>query len=231
MLKLLRLAAAALVVCGGLLHAQQIDWGSAIYSDFIDSEGAVLDETFVFQIGAFDDGFDPEASGPQDWLEHWQIFDQANYNGVEEPVDDGIWGYFISTANMEPDGTSDSVYETPGATSFEGKRAYLWIRNADTPEPGTEWLLVSSESWVFPDAEPGCCGSSLPFEWSTSDLDGEDTPLWGSQGTSRGPGEYSSSAPHTLQTHSFAESIPEPAAPLLGGVALLICAVRRKRMA
>ena len=217
---------AAMLFAAGGSHAQQIDWGSEIYSSLVDSGGNVLDSAFVFQIGSFDAGYDPGAHDPSDWLNHWQVFDEASYNGIEEPVDDGIWGYYTSTANMESDGTSDSPEESPGATSFEGLQAYIWIRNGDNPEPGTEWLVVTTSTWVFPTASTGCCGNSLPLEWSTSDLVGGDVPLWGSQGGTTGPGIYSVTGPYTLQTFTF---VPEPSAMVLIGLGGAFLLGRRKR--
>lgn len=228
MKSLTRSVMAAALLFIGMARAQQIDWGTVIYSDLVDSEGEVLDNSFVFQLGSFDAGYDPSANAPGDWLDHWEVFDEAAYNGIEEPVDDGIWGYYTSTANMEPDGTSDSPDETPGATSFEGRQAYIWIRNGDNPEPGTEWLVVTTSSWVFPAADPACCGNSLPLEWSSSDLTGGDVPLWGSQGGTPGPGEYTVTGPYTQQTFTF---VPEPSSALLVGMAGLMLATRRRRVA
>jgi hypothetical protein len=225
---LLRFPAVAALVCGPLLHAQQIDWGSTVFSDLVDSEGNVLDNSFVFQLGAFDPGYDPSANDPVDWLSHWEVFDEADYNGIEEPVDDGIYGYYTSTANMEPDGTSDSPEESPGASSFEGRQAFIWIRNGDNPEPGTEWLVVTTSSWVFPTVVPGCCGGALPLEWSNSDLTAFDIPLWGSQGGIPGPGEYTVTGPYTQQTFTF---VPEPGSVLLVGLGGILLTMRRKRAA
>lgn len=214
------------LISGTLVSAQQIDWGSPVFSDLVDSEGNVLDQSFVFQLGAFDTGYDPSANDPADWLSHWEVFDEADYNGIEQPVDDGISGYYTSTANMEPDGTSDSPEESPGAASFEGRQGFIWIRNGDTPESGTEWLVVTSSSWIFPVADPGCCGSGLPLEWSSSDLSDVDVPLWGSQGGFSGPGEYTVTGPYTQQTFTF---VPEPAPALLLGIGGMVMTVRRRR--
>ena len=78
--------------------------------------------------------FTPDDTNIGEWLDNWQVFDQADYNP--------LIGYFTSDVQMTPDGLSNSAYLSPGATSFEGKAAYLWIRNFDTPSATTEWLLV-----------------------------------------------------------------------------------------
>lgn len=209
------------------LSAQQIDWGSSIYDDIVDSEGVILDNTFIFQLGAFVEDFTPDDGNVSDWADNWVVYDQADYNGIEEPVDDGIWGYFTSTVNMEADGTSNSPELSPGATSFEGRSAFVWIRNGDDPEEGTEWLLMRADAWIFPTVDPDCCATDLPLEWSMSDLEFENVPLWGSQGGSAGSGEFTTTGPYTMQTFTF---VPEPSTVLLVGVAGCMAAFRRRRL-
>lgn len=211
-----------LTLCG-----QQIDWGSAIYDEIVDSEAQVLDNTFIFQLGAFEDGFTPSSGNVGDWATNWKVFDQADYNGIESPVDDGIWGYFSSTVNMVAGGTSNSEDLTPGAASFEGQSAFVWIRNSDDPVEGTEWLLVRADSWVFPTVDPNCCNNTLPLEWSMSDLAVGNVPLWGSQGGTAGDGSYTTTGSYTMQTFTF---VPEPSTTLLFGLVGVFAAVRRRRV-
>lgn len=219
-----------LVAClGGFVTsdagAQQLNWGSAAFSDLVDSKGAVLDATFVFEIGAFNAGFTPTESNLSDWRSNWQVFDRAAYNGVEEPIDDGISGYFTGTARMLDDGRSNSSFMTPSAPSFEGLDGYLWVRKGDHPIPGSEWLVIRSDNWVFPTAIPGCCDNDTPFDWSTSELDGGDLPKWGKQGSTAGPGEFADSNDHTLQTYTF---VPEPSAALMVILASSLAMIRRR---
>jgi hypothetical protein len=205
--------------------AQQLNWGSAFYSDFADSTGVGLDNTFIFEIGAFNAGFMPTQANLNDWRSNWQVFDRADYNGIEEPVDDGIFGYFTGTARMLDDGRSSSSFMTPSAPSFEGLSGYLWVRKGDDPIAGSEWILTRADDWVFPAAIPGCCDNDTPFDWSTSDLDESDVPLWGRQGKTSGPGEFSSSGIHTLQTYTF---VPEPSSVVMLFLASGLLLVRRR---
>ena len=127
---------------------------------------------------------------------------------------------------MLADGTSSSAAMTPGAPSFADEMAYIWIRNGDAAVPGSEWLLLRDESWVFPTAVDSCCGNSVPIEWAISDLNGGDVPEFGRQGGVEGPGVFTSTGAFDLQTGTFA--IPEPSTLglfVLASIGLL----RRKR--
>lgn len=206
------------LLAGSRLSAQTLNWGSEVFSDLADSNGITLDDTFVFELGAFLDGFIPDETNVDAWASNWRVFDQAAYNQS--------LGYFTSTVQMLDNGTSDSAYSTGGAMSFEGLSAYLWVRNSDDPVEGTEWLLTRSDAWVFPTAVPGCCDNEVPLQWSVSDLDGGDIPNWGNQGGIIGPGEYTVTGPYTLQTFTF---VPEPSAAALAFVGICACFLRRKR--
>ena len=218
---LIRLLAAATLL-GANATAQTINWGSEVFSDLRDSNGLTLGDLYVFEIGAFDSGFDPTAppleTNPDLWLEHWNVFDRASYNQS--------LGYFTGSTEMTDAGLSASPYLAADIPSFEGLSAYLWIRKGDQPVPGSEWLVVRAADWTFPSAVPGCCDNSLPVEWSVSDLSGSNTPAWGAQGTVTGPGEHTNSGPSTLQTYTF---VPEPGAPILLALSAAIATFARRR--
>ncbi|HSP42840.1 MAG TPA: PEP-CTERM sorting domain-containing protein [Luteolibacter sp.] len=213
--------ATSMLALGATSQGQTIEWGSYAGIDMFDSAGNVLDDTFVFQLGAFTAPFTPEASNYQDWFANWMVFDQAVYNEA-----DGVFMPSPLAPQMQPDGTSNSAFLSDGATSFEGLDAYIWIYNSEDPVPGTEWLLVRAADWVFPEYDPDCCGG-FPLQWSISDLDPSDTPEWGSHSGSTGPGAYTYNGPFDLRTHTF---VPEPSSLLLAifGTGLLM---RRRRTA
>jgi hypothetical protein len=170
----------------------------------------------VFQLGAFEAGFVPDSGNVGDWAANWIVFDQAVYNQS--------LGYFTSTVLMNDDGTSSY---NPGATSsFEGLTAYLWIYNSPTLSTSTEWFLGTSTSWMFPNAEPGCCDNQSVVEWSISDLSGADTPIWGSQGGVAGDGYYTVTGSDTLQTFTI---IPEPSTTLLAMASCLALLHHKRR--
>jgi hypothetical protein len=198
--------------------SQTVNWGSEVFSDLRDSNGVTLDDLFVFEIGAFADGFTPTEANTGEWLDNWYVFDRAGYNEAA--------GYFTGTTQMTDTGRSTSPWlSAPDGESFEGLDAFLWIRKGDQPVPGTEWLVVSAQDWKFPTAIPGCCDNELPVEFSVSDLSNE-IPKWGRQGSIQGPGEYTvTSAAYTLQTNTF---IPEPSAALLGLLSTVLLLRRRR---
>lgn len=209
----------ALLAAGSApLRGQTILWHNAALGDSLaDSTGAPLDNSFAFELGTFQSGFTPTAGNTSDWYSNWLVFDVAAFNPV--------LNYFAGEAVMNPSGTTDSPPMTPGAPSFENKQAYIWVRKGTVAMPMSEWLLVSDASWVFPVADTGCCGNSLPVEWAISDLDSNDVPKWGGQRGVPGPGVVTAPGTYTLQTYTF---VPEPsAAALLLGWLVLGCRRRR----
>ncbi|MCX6865825.1 MAG: PEP-CTERM sorting domain-containing protein, partial [Verrucomicrobia bacterium] len=64
------------------------------------------------------------------------------------------------------------------------------------------------------------------LEWSVSDLRPQDVPLHGKQGDTAGPGVFTDSRSHLLQTYTF---VPEPSAALLATLAGLTFVLRRRR--
>lgn len=207
-------------------RSQTLNWGSPIHRDFSshlsDSSGHPLDETFVFELGSFDNGFDPTASNTSQWAANWKVFDAASYlEGTFDP----ITGYVTATADMNPSGFSNSGQVTSPTFSFAGLQAYLWVKNSNSPVEGTEWALVRADAWTFPAADPGCCPTEHPIAWSVSDLTNE-TPVWGGQEGIEGDGVRSVFSPGSyIQTYTF---VPEPSSTLLIGLGALLLTRRRR---
>ncbi len=211
-----------------LKAAWTIDWGSVIPSTLVDSKGNTisLDDGFLFELGAFNQGFEPLETNTDDWFSNWNIFDSVStVDGFNESL-----GYFTSTAGLRSDGTSTSTSSQVQGSfpGFEGLNAYLWIRNSTTEMSSgseSEWLLVRAQSWIFPEVPPDCCDNVLPLQWSVSQLTPSDIPGWGRQGDVIGPGEYEFDGPSTLQTYT----IPEPGAALLVFASALLVFLHRRR--
>jgi hypothetical protein len=216
--KHLLLLLGGLCLLSGALHAQTLNWGSAVFSDLVDSNGNTLDNTFVFEIGAFRDDFVPDDSNTGDWISHWQAFDTAAYNESS--------GYFTSTATMDNSGFREGSTPSPGTISFEGLNAYMWIRNSDTVGETAEWMLARAGDWVFPAPDTDCCGNGLPIEWSTSDLTPTIVPVWGTQGGVAGGGLITTTGVYTLQTATF---IPEPSPSMFSLLFAVVILLRRRR--
>ncbi len=201
------------------LRGQKLEWSSEVFSQIVDSKGAALDSSYIFEIGVFASSFTPDATNADTWINNWLVFDRADYSQGN--------GYFASNVEMADDGTSDSAFLTPGAPSFEGLEAYIWVRNADTLSPTTEWFLVKSPQWVFPNANTDCCDNTLPVQWSLADLTPTDTPVWGSQMGKDGNGEFTQDGVYELQTFT---AVPEPSASLIFLLSFTFLLSRRRRL-
>jgi len=214
----------AITLCGADKgQAQTINWGTPVSSSIVNSKGSVLDQSYVFQLGAFSGGFNPTESNVESWLTYWKVFDNSGDlpgSGYNE-----ILGYVTSVAQMYPDGTNSS---TPGGYDFSEQNAFVWVRNWDYAVPNAEWLLLRADNWVFPSKDlDGDCGCyDMPIEWSTSDLVNSNVPIWGSQGGVNGAGEHTVTGNFT-QTFTF---IPEPSSLMLIGVGALAMTLRRRRV-
>ena len=188
----------------GVAKSQTLNWASLTDGAIVDRGGEVLNETFIFQLGAFGPDFKPIESNLLEWATNWRVFDTADY------------AYDFS---------SQALQDVPDYTAmFQGLKAYLWIRNA----ANTDYFLASAAAksgvaaWQFPLLDPGCCPIGI-FSWSISDLGG-DTPIWGSQDGNDGGGGFIAPGPSDIRTHS----VPEPGAWLLSLVAPLV-SLRRRR--
>ncbi len=161
-----------LAVLGSPLCAQTLNWGSPIGTLITDSNGDGVDDTFIFELGAFALDFTPDEDNVEDWALNWKMFDTATYNPA--------FGYLTSTVHVVGDVSGGVTSSNPAADpgNFSGLVAYLWIRNSDQPVEGSEWLVVRADNWTFPVTAGDCCDTSV-IEWSISDLDTGDTPLWG----------------------------------------------------
>lgn len=163
------LALASLAALAAAARAQTINWGSEVFSTLLGSNGSIMDDAaYTFELGTFATGFTPTSGNILQWEENWINVDTAAYN-----EDDG---YFTGVLTL-----------TEAQSALAGRPAYFWIHN-DFSSAAQEWMLVRDTNWVFPDVNPGCCGNSLPAEWSASQVDAEVTPLWGANTATSGSG-------------------------------------------
>jgi hypothetical protein len=220
-MKIIRIlnTACLLALAAPFIHAQTLNWGSLLDTMLADSNGDEIDSSFEFELGAFNLGFIPDGNNMEDWDLNWKIFDTASYNQD--------FGYFTSTVHVLSDVSGNVTSSNPNASpgNFAGLVAYLWIRNEETPGENTEWLLVRAGNWTFPLTAGDCCDTSV-IEWSVSDLNSGNTPLYGKQGGVTGPGSYGYTSTSGLQTHGF---VPEPSAALLSLIACAVTLLRRRR--
>lgn len=209
----IRLIAVLLLLGVSSARSQTLNWGSLTGSNIVNSQGDPLDNTFLFELGAFDEGFVPDESDPGEWSAHWNVFDTASYSYSE---DGG--GYFT--------GSQDAQAVSSYSSLFAGMAAFLWIRNGDETEHflSTSHSKLGGADWFFPALDPGCCPNGEVTTWSVSDLGGT-VPLWGSQGDQHGGGNYTAPGPYDIQTHM----IPEPSCLLLFSIGCGYFMTRRRR--
>ncbi len=191
------------------VRSQTLNWASLTGSTIVAHQGDPLNNTFLFQLGAFDVGFIPDHTNLGQWSAKWHTFDTAaySYDATSQT------SYFTSTVS--------NIQDIPAyASLFQGMQAYLWIQNSSQ----TEYFLAGASNWTFPVQDPTCCPNGTPTSWSVSDL-GTDTPIWGGQGDKQGGGDYTTSQSYDLQTHV----VPEPTSSLLALLGSGFLILRRRR--
>lgn len=126
----------ALAGSAGDSCGQSVNWGVALSlspARHLLSNGQPLPDGFFFQLGYFDEGFDPAVAPAQEWRAHWHAVDCAQFSGG--PV---LYG-FTATADMS-------------GPASDGKRAWIWGWNApDLAGFSTgETILAGAPGWTFP---------------------------------------------------------------------------------
>ncbi len=212
----LKLAAGLLLLGAASASSQTLNWASLYSSSIVDSEGTALNsegegpgDAFVFELGAFDEGFIPDETNLGQWLDHWNVFDSADYDYDQT----SMTSYFTGTQSVQAVSNYSSM--------FEGLKGYIFIYNPQK----SEYFLASHENWVFPDLDPGCCPNGEVTSWSIGDLEGA-APIWGANEGSHGGGGYVAPGPYDIQTHT----VPETESALLAMIGCCAAAMRRRRL-
>lgn len=207
------------------LNVAQINWGSQDFSQIVDNEGNTLSQgNFTFALGAFETSFTPTEENRYEWAANFVTFDVADYDAAN-----GVFAGEYALYNNTYTSLSGITINSTGS-NFEAlgisRDAYIWVYNSTNPEPGSEWFLARAD-WVFPTITGDCCSNDPPLEWSMSDLDSNDTPLWGNQFNTEGNGVREIQDTNAdLQTYTF---IPEPSTALLVVMAGMFGVMRRSR--
>ena len=79
-------------------HGGQVDWSSSVFSVHQRSDGAALDDSFVFELGAFADDFVPTSTNTAEWATHWRVAQRAPYN----PSTQIVTGSYVIETNVAP---------------------------------------------------------------------------------------------------------------------------------
>jgi hypothetical protein len=215
-----RAAAGIVIFAATPAPATTINWGSPVLSATVNSKGQALDSSYHVELGGFANGFVPTTQNMGDWAANWRTFSVASFNPE--------LGYFSGSADLLAGGASSDPLADVGL-NFSDIEAFVWIFNSTTMTADTEWFLGRSGSWVMPTAplESGCCDSTLPTQWSISDLAPGDTPVYGSQGPAAGGGSAENPGTYAIQTYT----IPESSTLLLASFGLLFTFWRRRPVA
>lgn len=119
----------------------QVDWSSSAFSIHQLSNGTDMDDSFVFELGAFNDGFAPNSANTAEWAAHWRVAQRAPYN----PATQIVAGSYVIETNAPPFDTAS--------------QGYLWGLSLDHPG---EWILLTNPSWNWPMAG----GANPPVSWT-----------------------------------------------------------------
>ena len=129
------------VLLADLAHSGQVDWSSSAFSIHQTSDGTALDDSFVFELGAFEGSFSPTSANTTEWAAHWRVAQRAPYN----PSTQIVAGSFVIETNDPP---------------FDhASQGYLWGLSLSNPG---EWILLTSPSWLWPTAG----GTNPPVSWT-----------------------------------------------------------------
>lgn len=222
--------ASTLALARGDAQAATINWGSAVMSSLYDSGGALLDDSFVFELGTFG-SFLPTEFNMYQWEANWRPLDRAQAPAVGGGWNSGM-GYFTSSFTLQSNGTSSeaATWSLPAFTFSAGELAYIWAYNTQTLVPNTsEWALFTNgfdsnatDDWRLPSPSDQ---TSLPLDWRLANA--TFTPFGGTN-DAQGPGDYSVD-PGVLDLQTHTTPVPEPASALLLTLAGLLCFMRRSR--
>ena len=107
----------------------------------MNSKGQGIDESYVFELGAFTEGFVPSLANVSQWITHW--------HGVQRAIYDPSSQAYTNRYDVE---SNDSPYS-------QGSRGYVWGYGVDT----NEWILMTDAMWTWPKVG----GTGFPVSWST----------------------------------------------------------------
>lgn len=136
----------------GAHAAQQINWYSPSPGVNRTSNGAGMNGSFQFQLGAFSNGFVPTAGNVADWAANWSPADSVAYQPVS------ILGVYESEFSLTGNPSPFTV----------GAKAYVWGRAQGTAND--EWILFRATGWTWPSANPAGPPPG-PLFWDAADVD------------------------------------------------------------
>ncbi len=143
-----------------------INYGSTLEAVNVTSDGAPLDDSFIFELGTFTGNFLPTLSNTAEWLAHWVPAPNSSispYSGATtyystEPVLGSPANAFQGFVALN---TNDNAFAP-------GLQGYFWGFDERESVAAAEWVLLSNTAWVIPTVMPGEIEFS-DLNWLTSD--------------------------------------------------------------
>lgn len=128
------------------VQAGAVNWNSDLFQTNLTSAGTDLDDSFVFELGAFDltGGFTPTAANTIDWATRWRPV-QRNFYNIATKV---FSGSYEVTSNASPFGTTQV--------------GYIWGHHC-SGQSG-EWILLTNSTWKW----PAVGGMNPPVSWTVA---------------------------------------------------------------
>ena len=126
-------------------HARQINWRCLSNKNNLTSDQQLMGENFVFELGCFQDGFEPTSENVADWAANWHVVDRTGYRSDDKAFSSGV----VIGSNLAP--------------ITLGKQAYVWGYRASSGD--SEWILATRSSWTW----PGPATMAFPLTWVVTD--------------------------------------------------------------
>ena len=122
-------------------HATTIIWGSEVFSDLLDSKGAIMGDTYIFELGAFKPGFTPNLSNKEQWAANWVCVQAKTYNN--------------NMSVKQYEGLYDFAVENNSTLIPQGAAVYVWGFQGGVTS--SEWILFRKSTptaWTWPEPDP-----------------------------------------------------------------------------
>ena len=124
--------------------AGQVNWGSTRFATNLQSNGSPLSGGHTFELGGFEEGFQPTSENVSEWEQRWIPIQSATYSTKHR--------FFAASALIKGGTIPEQV----------GGQGYIW--GFDTKSNGGEWVLMTNADWSWPSAD----GLANPVDWLAS---------------------------------------------------------------
>ncbi len=147
-----------------------IVYGSTLEAVNVTSDGAPLDDSFIFELGTFTGNFLPTLTNTSEWLAHW-----APAPNSSDSEYSGATTYYSTEQVPFLGGGPANAFQgfvalnTNDDAFAPGLQGYFWGFDEREGVAAAEWVLLSNTAWVIPTVMPGEIEFSSDLEWLTSD--------------------------------------------------------------